>query len=242
MEMLVYKITNITNQDSYIGQTTKTLKQRWKQHLCQTRYVGHGNNRKICRYLHTAMVKYGIENFKIEMIDWATNLTELNYKEWLWINKLNTVAPNGYNLKAGGGNKHVSNETRKLLSLKLSGNSNGMYGKKGSEKQKEWIRKYNSQKVITQEMIENMKKAQQLRSQLGLNKGLTRKKTAEEKEKVASKLRKKYTIISPNGLIFRVSNVRAFCNQVNLTSRAVRKAAQLNRKYKGWKIFEGFQK
>jgi group I intron endonuclease len=238
MEMLIYKITNLVNGKIYIGQTIKTLDQRWKQHVCQVKYVKQKNNRKICRYLHTAISKYGINNFKIEMIDWTTNQTELNYKEWLLIHKFNSLAPNGYNLRAGGDSRVVSQDTKKLLSLKTAGKNNGMYGKKGSKKQKEWLNKFNSERIVTQEMIENMKKAQQLRSKLGLNKGFVGKKTPEQVEKTVSKLRKKYIAVSPDGFVFRVDNIRAFCKQNNLSNRALRNAAQFNKKYKEWKVIE----
>ena len=238
MEMLIYKITNLINGKVYIGQTIKTLDQRWKQHVCQIKYVKQQNNRKICRYLHTAMSKYGINNFKIEMIDWATNQTELNYKEWLLIYKFNSLAPNGYNLRIGGDCSEVSQDTRNLLSLKTAGKNNGMYGKKSSEKQKKWLNKFNSERIVTQDMIENMKKAQQLRSKLGLNKGFVGKKTSEQIEKTVSKLRKKYILISPEGLVFKTNNIRLFCKENNLNNRGLRKAAQFNKKYKGWEVSE----
>ncbi len=239
--MLIYKITNLINNKIYIGQTVKTLEQRWKQHICQTRYVGGNSNRKICRYLHTSIAKHGSDNFKIEVIDWATNETELNYKEWLWIHKLNSLSPNGYNLRIGGNKKTISESTRKLLSSRLSGKNNPMYGEKGSENQKKWLKKYNSERVITEEMIENMKKIQQERAKLGLNKGFTRKKTGEEIEKTVKKLRKKYTLISPEGLIYRVSDIRSFSREYNLSNRQLRRIAQYKKgKHKGWQSFSGF--
>jgi group I intron endonuclease len=234
--MLIYKITNIINGKIYIGQTIKSLSSRWVQHKSQTRYVSSGNNRKICRYLHSAMVKYGIENFKIEEIDGANSEAELNYKEWLYIYKFNCIAPNGYNLREGGHSRSaVSESTRKLLSERMSGKNNPMYGK-SSVAQKAWIKEYNKNKVTTTETLENLRKAQRLRSSLGLNKGFTRKKTPEEIEKTAARLRKLYVAVSPSGFIYRISNIKEFSIFIGTTSRTARKAAQLGKSINGWKF------
>jgi group I intron endonuclease len=234
--MLIYKITNTINGKIYIGQTIKSLSSRWSQHKSQTRYVSKGNNRKICRYLHSAMVKYGIDNFKIEEIDGANSQAELNYKEWLYIHKFDCIAPNGYNLRAGGHSRSVVSEsTRKLLSERMSGKNNPMYGK-SSAAQKAWITKYNKNKVITTETLEKLKASQRLRSNLGLNKGFTRKKTPEEIEKTASKIRKLYVAVSPSGFIYRISNINKFSIFIGTTSRTARKAAQLGRLLNGWKF------
>lgn len=128
--MIIYRITNTTTGKTYIGQTVNTLEERWRLHLVSNSQ---------CQYLKQAISKYGKESFKIEMIDWATNQTELNYKEWLWIHKENTLAPNGYNLREGGGSsgrwsdavkakmsqahmgKKFSDEARKKMGLAKKG-------------------------------------------------------------------------------------------------------------------------
>ena len=54
--------------------------------------------------IHRAMRKYGIENFKLEILavintsDWS----EVNALEQKFITERNTMAPNGYNLTLGG--------------------------------------------------------------------------------------------------------------------------------------------
>ena len=55
----IYKITNLINNKLYIGQTKKTIEERFKAHIKVARQ--HKN-----RYLYDAMNKYGYENFKIE--------------------------------------------------------------------------------------------------------------------------------------------------------------------------------
>lgn len=56
---IIYKITNLVNNKVYIGQTERTLKERWGQHKYS----------KGCKYLHNAILKYGAESFKIEEIE-----------------------------------------------------------------------------------------------------------------------------------------------------------------------------
>lgn len=236
--MLIYKITNLLDGKVYVGQTVKSLSQRWCQHLSQVRYVGDRNNRRICRYLHTAMRLYGPENFKIEEIAGANSESELNYLEYLWICKLDCLAPNGYNLRPGGNvRRGVSSETRKLLRELNLGSKNGMYGRSGSQKQKEWIRSYNTSRVVTEVERANMRAAQQLRSSLGLNKGFVGKKTPEQVERTASKLRKSYLAISPMGVTFYISNITRFCSVRGLSPRSFRKVMQgTRRSYLGWKM------
>ena len=77
--MLIYKITNKINGKVYIGQTIQCLKKRWSQHK--------SDSKKSNMTIHKAMRKYGIENFTIEEIGGANNITELNYQEWLLIYK-----------------------------------------------------------------------------------------------------------------------------------------------------------
>ena len=237
--MIIYKITCLINGKSYIGQTVKDLKSRWNQHISQVRYVGGNSNRKICRYLHTAIKKYGIQNFKIEILEVCSSLEELNKKEIEYIKNLNTLAPNGFNLNGGGNNRSViSEETRKLLSIKLSGKNNPMFGKKGSLKQKEWLKEFNK-RPRSEQWIENCKKAQQLRASLGLNKGFVGKKSKDIIEKTRSKLLKTFKFKSPEGEVFLIKDIHVFAKKYGFVARCLRKAYQYKKKYKGWEpIYE----
>jgi group I intron endonuclease len=102
----IYQIINrITNQ-SYIGQTTQDLYERWRQHK---------KKKSNCRYLKAAFNKYGIEkfDFKLICIGFDNNLNDL---EIFYINKFNSIVPNGYNLRSGGNNggKHNEETKRKI--------------------------------------------------------------------------------------------------------------------------------
>jgi group I intron endonuclease len=68
------------------------------------------------------MKKYGILNFKIEQLDTANSVQELDLKESYWINFLDSMNPkNGYNARAGGNKTTFSKETREKMSLSKKG-------------------------------------------------------------------------------------------------------------------------
>lgn len=118
----------MVNGKQYVGQTTRTLEQRWREHC---------SNNSQCTYLHYAITKYGKENFKVEQIDIALDQDELDYKESQYIKSYNTLAPNGYNLNTGGSiGKKVSKATCNKISKShhnVSGELNPMFGKKRPE-------------------------------------------------------------------------------------------------------------
>lgn len=98
---IIYCITNLVNKKMYIGQTVRTMQERWKDHLESARNL---NNQ---RPLYRAIRKYGIENFSYSIIENCSD-DILNDREKYWINKKQTwIAeyPNkGYNLTCGGDN------------------------------------------------------------------------------------------------------------------------------------------
>lgn len=89
----IYKIVNIINNKIYVGQTKNSLEIRKKRHLNDVKY---GSKLPI----HTAIRKYGIENFKFETIEYC-NIENLDDREKFWIEKLNTLCKNGYNIRNG---------------------------------------------------------------------------------------------------------------------------------------------
>ena len=118
----------MVNGKQYVGQTSRTLEQRWREHCS-------ANSQ--CTYLHNAIVKYGKENFKVEQIDIALDQEELDYKESQYIKSHNTLVPNGYNLDTGGkGGRNLSTVTCYKISenhADVSGELNPMFGKKRPE-------------------------------------------------------------------------------------------------------------
>lgn len=101
---VIYRITNTINNKIYVGQTTKPVKSRWKRHSIKSTKSGSAIN--------LAIKKYGVENFKFEVIDLCEDLDQMNHKECFWISFYNSISPNGYNLDSGGKNKIPSETTR----------------------------------------------------------------------------------------------------------------------------------
>ncbi|CAI6329894.1 NUMOD3 domain-containing DNA-binding protein [Bacillus subtilis] len=86
----IYKVTNMVNDKIYIG----------KKHsaVFLNDYYGSG------LLINRAIDKYGLENFKLEMIDTADSLEELNEKEKFYIKKYDSFykTSRGYNIASGG--------------------------------------------------------------------------------------------------------------------------------------------
>lgn len=114
--MYIYKVTNLINQKVYIGQTTRTIQQRWIEH----QYAAFCENKQT--HFARALRKYGIKNFKVEQIDTAKNQQELNEKERYWIAYYNSCVK-GYNSTDGGeeGNtyKYKTDEEMKFIKHKI---------------------------------------------------------------------------------------------------------------------------
>lgn len=123
-KMIIYLITNIVNGKLYVGQTRAPLKVRWSQHV-------YAKNKPTP--LVKAIAKYGLENFEIKEIAKASSLEELNAMEIQKIKELNSLVPNGYNIRLGGCRSAVSEETRKKISESRIGPKHHFYGKKLSE-------------------------------------------------------------------------------------------------------------
>lgn len=104
----IYLITNLENGKKYVGQTMRTVEKRFNQHKFDAKH------KKCNSYLHRAMNKYGEENFIVrELYSIITDtkeelLEDLNFFEIFFIDKYNTLAPNGYNLTKGGDNVAAS--------------------------------------------------------------------------------------------------------------------------------------
>lgn len=93
----IYKITNIINNKSYIGQSIN-IDKRLYEHKYKAFYK---TDRSYNSAIHPAFRKYGIENFSFEILEECL-LEELDEKEKYYIQKYNSLIPNGYNILIGG--------------------------------------------------------------------------------------------------------------------------------------------
>jgi group I intron endonuclease len=153
--MFIYKITNKINGKIYIGQTIKTIEERWLGHISASKYAKN--------YLHRAMNKYGVDNFHIQSVVRCGSIEELNIREVAIIRIFKSLIPNGYNMMLGGQvnymtdivkqkiriantgktgfwlNKQIPEEIKlkisntKILKQQATGHNNPMYGKRHSE-------------------------------------------------------------------------------------------------------------
>jgi len=109
--MIIYKATCLVNNKIYIGLTKNSLHNRKWRHLYYAK-TGIGN------IFHSAIRKYGKENFIWEIIDTAKTYKELQKKEIIWIKKLlSNNRKIGYNIVLGGGSCGIkrSEKTRKII-------------------------------------------------------------------------------------------------------------------------------
>lgn len=95
---IIYRIT-YPNDFVYIGQTTYTLEFRKQQHLSRLDTEDFP--------VHRAIKKYGSQNIKWDIIDYADSVEELNEKEvyWIWYYKSCIKMGKecrGYNIDYGG--------------------------------------------------------------------------------------------------------------------------------------------
>ena len=104
----IYKIINLSNGKLYIGKTSSSIEERFKQHIKDSK-----KERCEKRPLYDAMNKYGVENFIVEQIEEVENDEIASEREQFWIKKLNTYIgfenSNGYNATLGGDSRRLYN-------------------------------------------------------------------------------------------------------------------------------------
>lgn len=93
----IYKITNIINNNAYIGLSIDVYG-RWSSH--KQRALKYSTGKEYDKVLYRAMRKYGIENFTFEVIE-ECPLEQLAEREKYWIAYFDTYH-NGYNQTTGG--------------------------------------------------------------------------------------------------------------------------------------------
>ena len=104
MGYAIYKVTNLSNGKIYIGQTCQSLQQRMREHKS-----------KRTSPLYFDIQKYGIEQFKIETIDYAETKENAKALEEQW-----TLDTKSY-IDAIGYNKAIATKRYSVV--------NGFYGK-----------------------------------------------------------------------------------------------------------------
>lgn len=93
--MIIYRATSPSGK-SYIGQTTRSLNQRKQSHIADMKRKGK------CEAFHSALRRYGVEEFQWEVLACACCQSVLNVLEEAYVALYETVSPRGYNLHEGG--------------------------------------------------------------------------------------------------------------------------------------------
>ena len=100
MSIGIYKITNQINNKCYIGQSIN-IEDRWQYHKAPS----HWDPKVI---LYAAFLKYGIENFTFEIIEYTSGDKQtLNEREKYWIEYYQSYTNKGYNATKGGDNYSI---------------------------------------------------------------------------------------------------------------------------------------
>lgn len=144
--MIVYMVKNLVNGKVYIGKTSTSAEKRFKRHC----YEAFSKNKlgKRNYYFHSAIVKYGVENFEIiELCECLTN-NECSDRERFYIKHYNSKNHEiGYNLTDGGegviGRKKTKEEIEK--------HKQKLLGRKLSDEHKKAISKANKGRVISKQ-------------------------------------------------------------------------------------------
>lgn len=113
--MFVYLLTNAIDEKKYVGKTEKTVEERWREH------VSNSHNPKKQEYLYRAMRKHGVDNFSRTLLATASSAEELNDLERRFIQEMNTLSPNGYNMTYGGEGVRGTDEVRQKIRNKALG-------------------------------------------------------------------------------------------------------------------------
>ena len=95
----IYKITNSINGKIYIGKTSSSIEERWKEHKRDSIKENEKH-----RPLYRAMNKYGVENFSIEELEKCDTDKIACEREKYWIEYYGSFK-NGYNATKGGDGK-----------------------------------------------------------------------------------------------------------------------------------------
>lgn len=144
----IYKITNNATSKCYIGQTVSHRKNKNKYRPFG--HIGRFNDhiseaicntkKNQCQYLNNAIRKHGKESFVVVLVE-TCEVRKLDERESYYIEKYDTLYPNGYNLTKGGKTtEHIKiNNDEELKKVKKRGRDFG-YVHKDSTKEKMSLR------------------------------------------------------------------------------------------------------
>ena len=118
----IYKIINLTTGKIYVGQAVSHIlnHKKYRPYGYIGRFRCHiseafSKKKNQSHYLNNAIRKYGVNDFVVELIE-NCEILNADEREIYYIKELNSLFPNGYNLKNGGNVFTHSDESKKRLS------------------------------------------------------------------------------------------------------------------------------
>jgi group I intron endonuclease len=122
----IYKILNHTTSKIYVGQSVSHIlnHKRYRPYGHEGRFRCHiseafSTKKNQSHYLNNAIRKYGVGDFTVELIEYC-EISNADERETHYIKELNSLFPNGYNLKNGGSVFTHSDESKKRVSNGVS--------------------------------------------------------------------------------------------------------------------------
>ena len=215
----IYRLINKVNSKSYIG-VTNNYKKRMREHSYAS------NQYAISR----AIRKYGWNSFDSEIL-FVTNDCDYAYQsaEKMFIEQYESNNPNrGYNLTLGGEGTqgyNPSEETRHKM-------RNAKQGKTLTNEHKEKISKANIGRKVSDETRKKLSKASKGRKIWCDGQNLTN----EHKEKLSKAKAKEWQVLSPEGKLVTIYNMRKFCLENDLHNSAMSRVLKGQQEHhKMWK-------
>lgn len=147
----IYIITCLSNKKIYVGQTSRDVLLRFKEHINDA-----SSNKNKCRKLCYAIRKYGSNNFIVENILECKTQKDADLYEIYFISYYDSIKY-GYNLQVGGYNGSPSEETRKLMSESHMGTKNHFYGKTHTQDVKNYLSTINIGRIAYNKGIPQLK-------------------------------------------------------------------------------------
>ena len=222
----IYIVKNKINGRLYIGQTIRNnILDRWREHKsCKKNSLGS--------YLYNAYKKYGIENFEYKLLCICFD-NDCNRFEEEYISKHNTLYPNGYNLKSGGNNHKLSEETKQLLREKNKDKISPNKGKKISEEQKQKLR----QSALNWHLSNKIIKSSETKKKISetLKKFHTKNKINKNKRCIKVQ---QYDL--NNNYIKTFNSINEAAIEVGITQMMINRASSNDLKYSKYKTAKGF--
>ena len=224
MYFTIYKTTNLINEKYYIG--------KHKTNTLTDSYMGSGVAIK------AAIRKYGIKNFKKEILFVFNTEEEMNNKE----KELVVIAENSYNMTEGGkgGFSYIQKHGLNAGANNVMHNVDVKLRNIAASK----ITRDNNKEFYDSVSRNNLKAA------VAVNTGKSRpehakimsihfKKRWEDKEQFRDNLSSWFEVVSPNAEVFKTNRLEEFCKARNLGYGALWNTSRTNKpvskgKAKGW--------